>query len=129
MYLLFTSNCFVYISIDSFVALLVRFSEITPTTVNAFEGENSEFTCNLLGGSNNVSITSEWSISTQSENFTIVGNTSDDFIVLPPNNSRLIIVRHDRATFDRATITCRGGLNATGINAQLFVNRKCIHNM
>ena len=110
-----------------FVALLVRFSELTPATRNASDGENSEFTCNLLGGSNNISITSEWSITLDNgTTIEISGNSSDNFILLPPHNSRLIIVRHDRV-FDQATVTCMGSLNSTGINAQLLISGKCIY--
>ena len=111
----------------TFLVLLVRFSELTPTTRNAFDGENSEFTCNLFGSSNNVSITSEWLI-TLSNGTTIAvsGNSSDNFILLPPHNSRLIIVRHDGTIFNGANVTCAGGLNFAGINAGLLISRKCI---
>ena len=111
----------------TFIALLVRFSELTPQTQIAFDGENSEFTCSLLGGSNNVSITSEWSIELRNGSIIQISGNSSDFILLPPHDSRLIIVRHDVATFDRAIITCTGGLNFTGITAQLFFDSKYIY--
>ena len=107
---------------------MVRFFELTPTTRNAFDGKNSEFTCTLLGGSNNISITSEWLITLNNgTTIAVSGNSSDNFILLPPHNSRLIIVRHDGAIFNGANVTCTGGLNFVGINAELFINRKCIY--
>ena len=116
------------ISLLLFLVLLVRFSELTPPTPNALDGENSEFTCNLLGGSSNVSIISEWLITlSNGTTIGISGNSSDNFILLPPHNSRLIIVRHDGVIFDQATIICMGGLNFTGINATLIISRKCIY--
>ena len=114
-----------YLFFITFIALFVRFSTLTPEIRDAFDGENSEFTCNLLGGSSNTSITSEWSITLQNgTTIGISGNSSDNFILLPPHNSRLIIVRHDEAVFDGATISCFGGLNLTGINAPLLIRRK-----
>lgn len=106
---------------------MVRFSELTPTTRNALDGENSEFTCTLLGGSNNVSIINEWLVTLRNgTTIAVSGNSSDNFILLPPHNSRLIIVRHDGAIFNEANVTCTGGLNFAGINAILFIRRKCI---
>ena len=105
---------------------MVRFSELTPTRLFALDGENSEFTCNLFGGSSNISINSEWLITLRNgTTIRISGNSSNDFIVLPPHNSMLVIVRHSEVMFNLATITCTGGRNFTGINATLTINRKC----
>ena len=108
-----------------FLALIVRFSEITRTNQRPLDGENSVFTCNLLGGSNNISIDNEWSITLRNGTTLRISSNTSDLILLPPHNSSLIIVRHDRATFDRATVTCMGGRNFSGINAQLFIDCKC----
>ena len=51
------------------------------------------------------------------------GNFTNQLTVF---NSRLVIVRHDINIFDQAMITCNGGRNFTGLNAQLSIDRECI---
>ena len=96
---------------------------VTPVTRFAIDGETSEFTCNLYGDNVDISFIRQWSITLQNQtNIEISGNNSD-FILLPPHNSRLVIVRHDMNIFNEATISCFGTLNLTA-NADLFVRRK-----
>jgi len=125
---MYTHNyLFINFHLFLYVALLVKFFELIPRSLTSFDGENSEFTCNLLGGINNISIISEWSITLQNgTTIEISDNSSEDFILLPPHNSKLVIVRHDINIFDQATITCNGGRNFTGLNAQLSIDRECI---
>lgn len=99
---------------------------ITSITQNVFDGENSEYMCSLFGGSNlNTPVTSQWSITLQNgTTIGISGNSSDDFVLLPPHNSRLIIVRHEQVIFDGANITCFGGLNNLTRTAMLSIRCK-----
>ena len=102
----------------TFIALV-----IAPETRQAIDGENSEFTCNLYGGDVDNSYTRQWSITFQNQSTSEISGNSSDFILLPPHNSKLVIVRHDMDTFDQANISCSGALNLTA-TAQLFIRRK-----
>ena len=65
----------------------------------------------------------QWSITFQNQTTVEIPGNNSNFILLPPHNSRLAIVRHDRDTFDQATISCFGALNLTAI-ANLSVRCK-----
>ena len=93
---------------------------VTPGTRFALNGENSEFTCNLYGGNVDTSFIRQCSITLQNEATIEISGNNSDFILLPPHNSRLVIVRHDMNIFNEATISCFGALNFTA-TAELSV--------
>ena len=96
---------------------------VTPAYRFALDGENSELSCEFYGGDVDDSFIRQWSITLQNQTTSDISGNSSYFILLPPHNSRLVIVRHDVDTFDRTIITCSGVLNLAGI-AYLSVRRK-----
>ena len=114
-------SSWIYISV-----LTVRFSELLPRSKSIIDGENANFTCELFGGSNNNSINVEWLITYQNGTMTSILRNTSNFILLPPSNNVLVIIRASAAEFDMAIITCLGGHNFTGISANLNVNCKCV---
>ena len=106
--------------------LSVQFSELSPRSKSIIDGENAIFSCDLFGGSSNNSINVEWLITYQNATMASISGNNSNFILLPPSNNILVIVRASTVEFDRAIITCGGGHNFTGISANLSVNRKCV---
>ncbi|XP_065913056.1 uncharacterized protein [Dysidea avara] len=102
--------------------LSVQFSELSPRSKSIIDGENAIFSCDLFGGSSNNSINVEWLITYQNATMASISGNNSNFILLPPSNNILVIVRASTVEFDRAIITCGGGHNFTGISANLSVN-------
>ena len=98
---------------------------VASETPGAIDGENSEFTCNLYGGNIDNSFIRQWSIAFLNETTSEIPGNSSNFILLPPHNSRLVIVRHDVNIFDGTVVTCSGALNLTA-DTELTIMCKCI---
>ena len=96
-----------------------------PPSKRIIEGENVNFTCELLGGSNNNSINVEWSITYRNDTTDNILRNNSNFLLLS-SNSVLVIVRASAFEFDGVTIMCDGGRNFSGLSASLIVNRKCV---
>ena len=84
---------------------------VTPVHQFALDGGSSEFACNLYDGNGDNSFIRQWSIRLSYKRTIEISGNSSDFILLPPHNSRLVIVRHDVDMFDGTYITCSGVLN------------------
>lgn len=97
-----------------YVVLDVANVILQPEDQFILNGQNAFFHC-LLNGTNGRLIPVQWSISVDGPATDIIGN-STEYLILPPANSGLVILR---PPFERG-VTCRGGTRS--YDAYLSVN-------